>query len=299
MPNTYAITGATGNIGRTISELLLADGHNVRAIARTAEKLQALVDRGAEAHAGSLNDTAFLTDVYRGVDGVFALIPPDYQSNDYRAFQIEVSKSHVEAIKSSGVENVVALSSIGAHLTEGAGIVQGLHDFENHLGELNEVSILILRPSYFMENIFMQLEVIKNMGICGTPIAPDVSQPMVATRDIAAVAYKRMTSQKLQGHSIEYVLGPCNLSYVEVTQALAIALGMEDLKYVQFPYEDARQAIVQMGISENVADLLIGLNKAINSGDIFSHYQRTAENSTETSIEEFAKWFAAAYNSQG
>ena len=193
---------------------------------------------------------------------------------------------------------MVALSSIGAHLTQGAGIVQGLHDFENHLTELKEVNVLILRPSYFMENIYLQMDVIKNMGICGTPIAPDVSQPMVATKDIAAVAARRLEGQALQGHSIEYILGQRNLSYIEVTQALAKALGMEDLKYVQFPYDDARQSMVQMGVSECVADLLIGLTKAINNGDIFSHYKRTAENTTETSIEEFARWFAMAYSAQ-
>ena len=57
MANTYAITGATGNIGHKITEKLLAEGHNVRAIARTAEKLQSIfrnqkpmekVDIGAE-----------------------------------------------------------------------------------------------------------------------------------------------------------------------------------------------------------------------------------------------------------
>ncbi len=50
--------------------------------------------------------------------------------------------------------------------------------------------------------------------------------------------------------------------------------------------------------TSNVADLLIGLAKAINSGDILSHYQRTPENTTATSIEEFAQWFAAAYKVQ-
>jgi hypothetical protein len=73
---------------------------------------------------------------------------------------------------------------------------------------------------------------------------------------------------------------------------------MNDLKYVQFPYEDALSSMVQMGLTENVADLLIGLAKAINSGDILSHYQRTPENTTETSIEEFAQGFAASYKAQ-
>jgi len=190
------------------------------------------------------------------------------------------------------------LSSVGAHLTEGAGIVQGLHDFEQHLSELNDVNVLVLRPAYFMENIYMQTDVIKNMGICGSPIAPDVSQPMVATKDIAAVAANRLSGLAIKGHAIEYILGQRNLNYTEVTQALAKSLDKDDLKYVQFPYDDARQSMVQMGLTENVANLSIGLTKAINSGDILSHYQRTPENTTATSIEEFAQGFAAAYKAQ-
>jgi uncharacterized protein YbjT (DUF2867 family) len=105
MANTYAITGATGNIGHKITEKLLAEGHNVRAIARTAEKLQSITDKGAEARSGSVEDTAFLTEAYRGVDGVFAMVPPDFRSDDYWAFQIKAAKSHVAAIK--GVMRII------------------------------------------------------------------------------------------------------------------------------------------------------------------------------------------------
>jgi uncharacterized protein YbjT (DUF2867 family) len=133
MANTYTITGATGNIGKRISENLLDTGHKVRAVARNVEKLQTLVDKGAEAFSGTLEDTEFLTRAYQGSDAVFAMIPPDFQSNDFRAFQNDIAKSHINAIKNAGLKNVVALSSIGAHLTEGAGIVQGLNDFEQYL----------------------------------------------------------------------------------------------------------------------------------------------------------------------
>jgi uncharacterized protein YbjT (DUF2867 family) len=275
---------------------LLDTGHNVRAVARNVEKLQILVDKGAEAFSGSLKDTQFLTRAYQGSDAVFAMTPPDYQSNDFRAFQIDIAKSHISAIKSAGLKNVVALSSLGAHLTEGAGVVQGLNDFEQHLNNLQDVNVLVLRPAYFMENIYMQMDVIKNMGITGSPLAPDVTQPVVATKDIAAVAARRLSDLAIKGHSIEYILGQRNLTYTEITRALGKAIGKEDLKYVQFPYEDAHKAMVEMGLTDNVAGLLVDLARAINDGTLLSHYERTAENTTETSIEAFAKEFAAAYS---
>ena len=295
MDNTYTITGATGNIGHRITEDLLDAGHKVRAVARNVEKLQTLVDKGAEAFSGSLEDTEFLARAYQGSDAVFAMTPPNPQSNDFRAFQNDIAKSHISAIKSAGLKYVVALSSIGAHLTEGAGIVQGLNDFEQHLNNLEDVNMLVLRPAYFMENIYMQMDVIKNMGITGSALAPDVSQPVVATKDIAAVAARRLSDLAIKGHSIEYILGQRNLTYTDITHALGKAIGREDLKYVQFPYEDAHKAMVEMGLTDNIAGLLVSLARAINDGTLFSHYERTAENTTETSIEEFAEEFAAAY----
>jgi uncharacterized protein YbjT (DUF2867 family) len=295
MANTYTITGATGNIGKRISENLLDTGHKVRAVARKVEKLQTLVDKGAEAFSGTLEDTEFLTRAYQGSDAVFAMIPPDFQSNDFRAFQNVIAKSHISAIKNTGLKNVVALSSIGAHLTEGAGIVQGLYDFEQYLNHLQDVNVLVLRPAYFMENIYVQMDVIKNMGITGSPLAPDVSQPVVATKDIAAVAARRLSDLAIKGHSIEYILGQRNLTYTDITRALGQAIGKEDLKYVQFPYEDAHKAMVEMGLTDNIAELLVGLARAINDGALLNHYERTAENTTDTPIEAFAKEFAAAY----
>jgi len=50
----------------------------------------------------------------------------------------------VAAVKAANVKNVVALSSIGGHLLEGAGIVQGLHDFEEHVSGLKNVNVIIV-----------------------------------------------------------------------------------------------------------------------------------------------------------
>ena len=58
MSHLVTITGATGNIGKVLAERLLARGVKVRAVARQAERLAPLVAKGAEARAGSLEDTA-------------------------------------------------------------------------------------------------------------------------------------------------------------------------------------------------------------------------------------------------
>jgi uncharacterized protein YbjT (DUF2867 family) len=295
MSCTHAVTGATGNTGRVIAERLLKGGHKVRVIGRSAERLQPLVDTGAEAHVGSVNDAEFLAGVYRGADVVYAMIPPNPASSDYVAEAAAISTAHVEAIRQAGVNNVVALSSIGAHRPDGNGIVSVLFAFEQDLGGLDGVNVLSLRPSYFMDNIYPQAELIKLMGFVGSPIKGDVSMPVVHTRDIGEVAAARMAEGGFTGHSVEYILGERDISYDEITAALAVSLGRSDLAYMHFPGDQSVMGLKQFGFSGNVAKLIVGLADGVNDGTVLEHYKRTPENTTETSIESFAEEFAAIF----
>ena len=74
---TFAVMGATGNIGSRISEQLLATGHAVRALGRSLEKLAALKTKGAEVLTGHAADAAFLTKAFTGeTDAVFRTSDP-------------------------------------------------------------------------------------------------------------------------------------------------------------------------------------------------------------------------------
>jgi uncharacterized protein YbjT (DUF2867 family) len=296
MSCTHTVTGATGNTGRIITEILLEGGHNVRVVGRSADRLQALVDKGAEAFVGSLDDADFLAQAYKGADSVYAMIPPSLQSDDFEAYADKVSKAHVAAIREAGVKNVVALSSIGAHRPDGNGVVKVLYHLEQDLRGLENVNVLALRPSYFMDNIYPQVDIVKAMGFVGTPVSGDVSQPVVHTRDVGRVAAARMADTDFKGHTHEYILGERDISYKEITAVLGKAIGKDDLAYVQFPADQAVAGLQQFGMSANVAGLIVGLSDGVNNGVVLEDYKRTPDNTTKTSIEEFAKEFAQLYD---
>lgn len=296
MSCTHTVTGATGNTGRVIAETLLEGGHAVRVVGRSAERLQPLVDMGAKAFVGSVDDVDFLAGAYEDADSVYVMIPPNPLSGDYVAEADRISKAHVTAITNAGANKVVALSSIGAHRPEGTGVVKVLYNLEQDLAGLEGVDVLVLRPSYFMDNVYPQADLIKAMGFMGSPVAGDVSMPVVHTRDVGRVAAARMAERTFDGHSVEYILGPRNISYNEITELLGKAIGMEDLKYIQFPPNQAVVGLQQFGFSQNTAELIVELAEGVNNGVVMEHYQRTPENTTPTSIEEFAKEFAQLFN---
>jgi NAD(P)H dehydrogenase (quinone) len=74
----YAIMGITGQMGSAIGRILLAAGQPVRAVVRDAGKGQVGVDRGCEIALANIEDTASLTNAFRGVESVFVLVPPNF-----------------------------------------------------------------------------------------------------------------------------------------------------------------------------------------------------------------------------
>jgi uncharacterized protein YbjT (DUF2867 family) len=122
---------------------------------------------------------------------------------------------------------------------------------------------------------------------------------MIATRDIGAAAADALLHPNFQGKQTRELLGQRDLSYAEVTAIIGKAIGKPDLKYVQAPDDQFRAVLVQMGMSEQFARLLLEMIAALNSGYMRALEPRTAQNTTPTSFETFvAESFVPAYQQQ-
>jgi len=290
------ITGATGKTGSKITELLLDKGHGVRVIGRDAGKLKGFTVKGAEAAVGDMADKAFLAKAFSGADAVFALIPPNFGAADFRAYQKTIGESVAAAVKVSGVKYVVNLSSQGAHLPDKTGPVAGLHDQEKRLNDLEGVNVLHLRPTYFMENLLVNIDMIRKMNIMGSAVRGDIQFAMIATKDIAAYAAERLVKRDFTGKSVVDLLGQRDLSLDEAAAIIGKKLGKPDLKYVAFPYEDAEKGMVAMGLSADLSRLYVEMSRALNDGLFAVNIPRTKENTTQTAFETFADLFAVVYH---
>lgn len=289
----FVITGATGNIGKGIALKLLSNGQKVRVIGRDGAKLKAFSDRGAEAHVGSADDVEFLKKAFAGAIGVFTMNPPDVGTPDLAAYQDRFSDAYAAAISHSKIKHVLNLSSIGGELQEGTGPIAGLHRQEEKLNKLG-INVLHLRPAFFMENFLFNIPLIKGMGINGSSLKADFPMPMIATRDIAEFGGDALLQLKFSGNSVRYLMGPRDVTSAEATKILGSSIGKPDLPYVQFSFEDAEKGMMSAGISQSVAYEYNVMNRAFNEGRV-PLPPRTKENSTPTTLEDFAPIFAAVY----
>jgi uncharacterized protein YbjT (DUF2867 family) len=289
------VMGASGNTGGQISEQLLQQRQEIRALGRSEEKLARLASRGAEVLTGDAADAAFLTGAFRGADAVYTLLPLDLQAPDLRRKWDQQGEAIAKAIRDSGVRYVIFLSSIGADLPERTDPIAELHAQEERLQELQGVNVLILRPGGFFENFYASLGLIKQQGTNGGGYAADLPMPMIATRDIADVGARALRHRDWHGVAVRELLGERDLTFAEATCIIGMRIGKPDLPYLQFPYPDFTASLVQMGISPNVAGLYTEMARAINEGRVKSQEGRRPENTTPTRFETFAETLAGAY----
>ena len=283
----FVIMGATGNTGRVTAEKLVAAGEKVRVIGRSAERLQPLVQKGAEAFVADAEDAAALARALAGATAVYSMVPPNLAAEDVCAHQLKVGRALALAIEKAGVTHVVNLSSVGAQLAEGAGPVSGLHAVEELLNGVTPANVLHLRPAYFMENHLAFIELIKKMGTTGGLVRSDLPIPMIATRDIGAAAAEALRRRDFTGHQTRELLGERDLTMTQVASIIGRAIGKPGLGYTQFPFMMAKPVLRQMGMSESMAESLHEMAEAINARRMVPLEKRSAANTTPTSIETF------------
>lgn len=285
----YVVVGASGNTGSVVAETLLAAGEKVRVVGRTPSHLERFTKRGAEAAIVDVADpdTQGLVKAFSGAKAVYAMIPPDPTSSDGLAYSGVVAKVIVTALQVSAVTDAVILSSIGADKSSKTGPVVGLHRLEEMINPIAGLNALYIRAGYFMENLLAQIGIIKNFGMTGGPLRADLPVAMIATRDIARYAAERMLKLDFKDKQPRELLGQRDVTYAEVAHVIGEAIINPQLSYMQLPDEQIKPAMVQMGMSENAASLILEMCASLNSGYMAPLEKRSPENTTPTSLEQF------------
>lgn len=130
------VSGGTGVIGRAAVPALLAAGHDVDVLCRSADNVACVSELGAEPRLGDLFDTEGLVRLYEGADAVVnlatqvpvgysAALPQSWKRND--ALRTTAVANVVAAARTAGVRRVVQESvsflyadSGDAWITEGS-----------------------------------------------------------------------------------------------------------------------------------------------------------------------------------
>ncbi len=291
----YVITGSLGNIGKPLTQKLVAAGHDVTVVTSTENRKAEIEALGAKAAVGFIADVAFLTNTFKGADAVYAMIPPTLEPSDWKAYIGKMGQNYADAIQAAGVKKVVHLSSIGAHLPEGVGPVSGIHRSELALNKLEGVDIKHLRPGNFYTNFYGNIGMIKGAGIIGGNYGENTKIVLVHPMDIASAVFEELTGLSFTGKTVRYVVSD-ERSTTEIAKVLGTAIGKADLPWINFSDEDALAGAIGAGLPEEIAKNYIEMGTSIRSGKMFEDYRNHPTTLSKIKLEDFAKEFAVAYN---
>jgi uncharacterized protein YbjT (DUF2867 family) len=169
---------------------------------------------------------------------------------------------------------------------------------EERLKRVSGLNALFLRAGYFMENTLPQAGVIRQMGATAGPLKPDLKIPMIATQDIGTFAADALLRLDFRGYQTQELRGQRDLTMPEATSVIGNSIGKPDLQYRQIDYDQFRGFLLQMGASQSVADLIVEMSEALNSGHVRALEPRSERNTTPTSYEQSVhEEFARAYQS--
>ncbi|MCY7358550.1 MAG: NAD(P)H-binding protein [Rudanella sp.] len=291
----YVITGSLGHISKPIVQKLAKAGHSVTVITSKPDNAAPIQKLGAKAAVGSVEDANFLIQSFAGADAVYLMIPPKWGVTDWRYYQNKVADNYTAALQANHIPYAVVLSSVGAHMGNGAGPVDGLHDLEQKLKILEDLNVKILRPSYFMENLFGMAGMVKGMGIMGSNFG-DEKIVLVHTSDIAAAALQNLMNLDFAGHQVQYIASD-ERTGADIARVLGEAVGKPETPWMVFSDEQSKQGMLQAGLNEEMANGYTTMGLALRNGtmqeDYFANRPATLG---KVKLEDFAKnEFAPAF----
>ncbi|MFJ2812803.1 NAD(P)H-binding protein [Streptomyces sp. NPDC087294] len=238
------VTGATGNVGRHLVDLLLAAGIRPRALTRTPERAQ--LPEEAEVLGGDLENPHAVSAALEGISTVFLNLSALGQT----------TADFLTAARKQGVRRIVMLSSSsvqdGLGAAEQPSMLAAWHKASEDLIEESGLEWTILRPGEFDANtLWTWGEQLRTTGTVRAAYGGAATAP-IHERDIAAVGLRGLLSDDHIG--ARYVLtGPESLTQVDKVRILAQATG-RPFRFEEVSPEVARADYLTRGMPTQAVD---------------------------------------------
>jgi len=255
MRKTILVTGATGNIGSYVIPQLLEAGARIRALVRNVSKASSLAEAGITLFEGDFSNPEKVKRAVADVDAILAITPAGPEA-------VIQGNVLLNAAKNSGSTYYVRLSAIGA--APDAPTENGRLHFQSDETLIKSgLPYTILRPHYFMQNIFGSLNTIKTDGNMYWGMG-DGKLGMIDVRDIADCCASLLLGSGHEG-KIYTPTGPDTISFHDIADTISKGIG-KPVTYVPISIEAVGEAIRNAGWGEWGANVMMDYSRAYAEG---------------------------------
>lgn len=247
------VTGATGNVGRPLTQALAEAGEQVTAVSRRV----ATVPDGVRHVAADLAELTSLAPALDGAKSLFLLLSGDLHAPEARPTDI------IGLAAASGVRRVVLLSSQGVATRPLGPSRIAMRAVEDALRG-SGLDWAVLRPGGFASNALAWAESVRTQGTVAAPFG-DVGVPVVDPVDIAAVAAACLLDDRHNGGVFE-LTGPDVITPRQQAEVIAAALG-SSVRFHELTREEAKAAMTQF-VAPELADDTLDIIAAPNPSEL-------------------------------
>ncbi|MFD7541867.1 SDR family oxidoreductase [Streptomyces sp. NPDC059819] len=236
------VTGATGNIGRPLTQALAAAGEQVTAVSRRSAE----VPQGVRHFSADLAEPAGLVPALEGAKALFLLLSGDLHAPDARPADL------IGLAAAQGVRRVVLLSSQGVSTRPDGPSRIAMRAVEDTL-RASGLDWAVVRPGGFASNAFAWAESVRTEATVAAPFG-DIGVPVVDPADIAEVSAACLLDERHTGGIFE-LTGPEVITPRQQAGAIAAALG-SPIRFHELTRAEAKAAMTRFVPAELADDTL-------------------------------------------
>jgi len=260
------VTGANGQLGRTVVERLLerVPAARIGVSVRNPEKARELEERGVRVRRGDFDAAASLAHAFEGASQVLIV-----SSNSAGEGAVRQHRAAIDAAKAAGARRILYTSHMGANpassfppMVDHAATEAALRD--------SGVPFTALRNGFYAATTAMLLGHALQTGELAVP--EDGPVAWTSHANLAEATAVALAEEGLDGVSPDLTASEA----VDMAGVAAIAAELtgRSIQRVVVSDADYRAGLVAHGVPEPAADMLVGLFAASRQGD-FAHVDPT------------------------
>ncbi|WP_448072742.1 SDR family oxidoreductase [Georgenia yuyongxinii] len=256
---TYAVTGATGHLGRLVLDQLLERGvapADVLVLARTPEKAADLAARGVQVREADYDRPETLGPALAGVDKLLLI------SGSEVGGRVQQHTNVVEAARNAGVSRILYTSMLRASTS--TLVLAPEHKGTEEVIAASGLSYTFLRNPWYVENYTDQVATYLAQGTILH--ATGEGRIALGTRPELAEAAVVALLEDVEG-DVVYELGGPSYSIADLAAAITEVAG-RSVEAEAVSAEELTAALTAAGLDEGLVGFLVTVDRNIADGDL-------------------------------
>jgi NAD(P)H dehydrogenase (quinone) len=256
------VTGASGQLGRRVVELLLEAGTEparIVAATRTPDKLADFAKRGVTVRHADFDQPASLAEAFKGVDRLLLISTDEVMVPGKRTRQ---HLNAVEAAEAAGVRHVLYTSLVNPGPESPVTLAPDHHATETALAN-SSMDWTILRNNIYADGLANTLAQAIQTGQLVNAVG-DGRIAYICREDCARAAAAALAANT-SGRQVFNITGSDAVSQAELAQ-IASELSGRQIAYVPVPPAALNETLLGFGLPPTIADLAVSFDVAAQQG---------------------------------